>query len=91
MDRRILDLYDEYTHAPLDRRAFLERLTTLAGGMSAALALVPLLQANVAAAAQVAADDARLQSRRVALGPDSTGLRGYLAAPLRARRGPQCW
>jgi carboxymethylenebutenolidase len=88
MDRRVLDLYDEYTHAPLDRRVFLERLATLAGGMSAALALVPLLQANVAAAAQVAADDARLQSRRVALDPEPTSLRGYLAAPRAGTKWP---
>jgi carboxymethylenebutenolidase len=88
MDRQILDLYDEYTHARLARRVFLERLATLAGGMSAALALVPLLQANVAAAAQVAEDDARLQSRRVTLGPDAEGLRGYLAAPRAGKKWP---
>jgi carboxymethylenebutenolidase len=31
MDQNIIDLYDEYTHAPLDRRVFLSRLTALAG------------------------------------------------------------
>ena len=88
MDRRILDLYDEYTHAALGRRVFLERLATLAGSMSAALALVPLLQANVSAAAQVAADDARLQWRRVAMSPDPAGLRGYLASPRAGTKWP---
>ena len=28
MDQRIIDLYDEYTHAPLDRRVFLDRKST---------------------------------------------------------------
>ena len=88
MDRRILDLYDEYTHAPLDRRVFLERLATLAGGMSAALAVLPLLRANVAAAAQVADDDARLQTRRTTVGADPKGLRGYLAAPRAGTKWP---
>ena len=27
----IIDLYDEYTHAPLDRRVFLKQLASLAG------------------------------------------------------------
>ena len=31
MDQRIIDLYDEYTHAPLERRVFIKRLTALAG------------------------------------------------------------
>jgi carboxymethylenebutenolidase len=88
MDRRILDLYDEYTHAPLARRDFLERLATLAGGMGSALALLPLLTANKAAAAQVAADDQRLKTERVTLpGPDGE-LRGYLARPSDAKKLP---
>ena len=87
MDRRILELYDEYTHAPLARRDFLERLATLAGGMGSALALLPLL-ANKAAAAQVAADDKRLKTERVSFpGPDGE-LRGYLARPTDAKALP---
>jgi len=88
MDRRIIELYDEYTHAPLDRRVFLERLASLAGGMSAALTLVPLLQANAAATAQVAADDSRLHCRTVSLSSDPKGLRGYLAAPGKGKKWP---
>lgn len=79
MDQRIIDLYDEYTHAPLDRRTFLERLATLTGGMAAATALVPLLQASKAAAAQVAPDDARLGAEPVKFPGASGELRGYLA------------
>ncbi len=81
MDRRIIDLYDEYTHAPLARREFLERLATLAGGMSAALALLPLLQANRAAAAQVAADDSRLRAERVTFAAVGADMRGYMVRP----------
>lgn len=81
MDRRIIDLYDEYTHAPLDRRVFLERLAALTGSMGAALAIAPLLQANSAAAAVIVADDKRLETQRVTF-PGATGeLRGYLARP----------
>ncbi len=44
MDQRIIGLYDEYTHAPLERRVFLARLTRLAGSAAAAAALLPLLE-----------------------------------------------
>jgi carboxymethylenebutenolidase len=53
MDQRIIDLYDEYTHAPLERRVFLARLAQLTGSAAAAMALVPLLEANQAHAALV--------------------------------------
>lgn len=64
MDQKIIDLYDEYTHAPLDRREFLARLARLTGSTAAALALVPLLEANQARAALIAPEDARLESSR---------------------------
>lgn len=88
MDKRIIDLYDEYTHAPLDRRTFLERLAALTGGMSAALALVPLLQANRAAAAQVAPDDPRLKAEEVSVPAEGFDLRGYLARAPGADAAP---
>lgn len=44
MDQRIISLYDEYTHKPLTRKEFLERLVHLAGGTAAAMSLLPLLE-----------------------------------------------
>lgn len=44
MDQRIIQLYDEYTHKPLTRKEFLERLIQLAGGATAAMAMLPLLE-----------------------------------------------
>ena len=35
LDRRIVELYDEYTHKPLDRRVFFNRLMVLAGSTAA--------------------------------------------------------
>src|SRR5262245_58320416 len=64
MDQTIIDLYDEYTHAPLERRVFLARLAQLTGSMASALALVPLLEANQARAALVALEDQRLETSR---------------------------
>lgn len=81
MDRRIIDLYDEYTHTPLDRRSFMERLTRLAGGTAAALALLPLLENDYARAAQVAPDDGRIQAADIGF-DGATGLvTAYEAKP----------
>jgi carboxymethylenebutenolidase len=86
MDQRFIDLYDEYTHAPLDRRTFLERLAGLAGGMGAALAVLPLLQASKAAAAQVEPGDARLHTETASFKGATGDVRGYLAKPKDAKK-----
>lgn len=81
MDRRIIALYDEYTHAPLDRRIFLERLAKLAGGTAAAFALLPLLENNYAHAEMVPANDPSLTSERVSFAGAGGELKGYLVHP----------
>ncbi|HXH01793.1 MAG TPA: hypothetical protein VNN09_00565 [Candidatus Competibacteraceae bacterium] len=88
MRQDIIDLYDEYTHKPLDRRLFLQRLARLAGGMTAAYALLPLLEANYAKAAVVAPDDARLTLETVAFPGAGGELRGYLARPREGGKLP---
>jgi len=86
MDQRIIDLYDEYTHAPLDRRVFLARLAKLTG--SAAAALVPLLEASQARAAIVSPEDSRLLTARITY-PGATGpIKAYLARPKGASKLP---
>ena len=80
MDQKVIDLYDEYTHAPLDRRVFLERLATLTGSVAAAMAALPLLE-NRAVAAVVAPDDARVTASSVEFPGQSGAVKGYLAKP----------
>lgn len=80
MDDRILQLFDEYTHAPLPRRVFLERLTALAGSAAAAAAVLPLLDSNYAHAA-VPADDSRLAASRVSYPAPGGTMGGYLVVP----------
>ncbi len=84
MDRRIIELYDEYTHRPLARRTFIERLAVLAGGSAAAMALLPLLDNNYANAATVNADDPRLDSSHITFKGASGDVRAYLVVPKQA-------
>ncbi len=81
----IIDLYDEYTHAPLPRRVFLARLARLTGGAAAAAAVLPLIEVRPAAAAEVPPDDPRLETGYVTY-VGLTGLvRAYSAKPKEAK------
>ena len=84
MRQDIIDLYDDYTHARLDRRVFMDRLAALAGGTAAASALLPLLRCNYAKAAMIAADDARLETEQVTFPGASGEVKAYLARPADA-------
>ena len=81
MDQRIIDLYDAFTHGALDRRGFMERLSKLAGGSAAALALVPLLKANKAAAAIIDPADDRLAISSMSFAGAGGEVRAYAAKP----------
>ena len=79
MDQKIINLYDQFTHGGMNRRAFLDRLAELAGSTAAAAALLPVLQNDYARAAIVAPDDARLALDRVAYESPKGRINGYLA------------
>jgi carboxymethylenebutenolidase len=82
MDRKIIELYDQYAQGSLDRREFLQKLAYLAGGTAAALALLSILENRNAAAAEIIAqDDPRLETQHISY-PGATGeVRAYLARP----------
>ena len=80
MDQRIIDLYDTYTHGGLSRRAFLDKLASLAGSAAAATALLPLLTNDYARAQIVPENDSRIATETVDV-PGVPGLNGYLVRP----------
>ncbi len=80
MDRRLIELFDRYTHGGMSRRAFLDRFTALAGGATAAGLLLPLIEYNYARAATIAEDDPRIGTETVSI-PGVAGLKGYLVRP----------
>jgi carboxymethylenebutenolidase len=80
----MIDAYDEYTHLTLDRRGFMDTLTRLAGSGAAAAAIAPLLAANSALAAEVAADDKRIKGEDVTWPGGKGEIKGYLVRPVEA-------
>jgi carboxymethylenebutenolidase len=87
MRQDIVDLYDAYTHERLDRRIFMDRLATMAGGTAAAAALLPVLQANYAKAAIVPPEDARVRAEPITFQGAAGEVRAYLVRPADAQ-GP---
>ncbi|THV23324.1 dienelactone hydrolase family protein [Peteryoungia ipomoeae] len=77
----MIDAYDEYTHLTLDRRGFMQKLTSLAGSGAAAAVIMPMLAANAAHATIIPETDERLTAEDVTY-PGKTGeMKGYLAVP----------
>ncbi len=73
VDRRLIDLYNEYVHTAMPRRDFLARLTQVAGGAAAATMALGLLEPNYAQAQQVPPDDKRLRTEHIEFTTDPNG------------------
>ena len=88
MDQRIINLFDEYTHAPLSRKEFMDRLKKLSGGAALALAALAMLEPGYAAAATITPENDDLETEEVSWPGDGATMRGYLVHPKgRKKRG----
>lgn len=81
MNQEIINLFDEYTHAPLSREEFLRRLTKVTGSLAAALAVLPMLEVNYARAQTVPAQDDRITTEHITYPGDDCTMKGYLTKP----------
>jgi carboxymethylenebutenolidase len=80
IDQRVYDLYDEYCHGRIDRRAFLKQAAVVAGGLAMAQALMP----RYANAQTISFTDERIKAQYVTYpspGGNSGTMRGYLVQP----------
>lgn len=84
MNQNIINLYDEYTHKPLPRREFLDRLAKLTGGMAAALAVLPLIETGCTPANRTHGDD--LHTEYVTWAGAQGEMKGYLARPKKKKK-----
>ena len=83
MDQKIINLYDEYTHKPLSRQEFLQRLAILTGGMAAAMSVLPLLE-SCAPAAKVSTSD--LETGYITYPGENTTMTAYVARPKKDKK-----
>ena len=86
LDRRVVDLYNEYVHSALPRREFMTRLVSIAGSSAAALAILPFIEPNYAQARQVEPDDKRLKAGKIEFDGPQGKVKAYLALPRKLRK-----
>ncbi len=88
--QELLDLFDEYQHGDIDRRAFLDRAARFAvGGLTVAL-IFESLRPNYAWAQQIPSDDKRIKvGYEVVQSPSGNGsIKGHLARPAKNSKLP---
>lgn len=88
MDEKIKGLCEEYSNGFLDRREFLKKLTALAGGTAAALALLPLIEGSYAEAQVVADDDPRLHVKDIKYPGETGDVLAHFARPKGEKKLP---
>lgn len=82
--QEMINLYDEYTHITLDRRAYMRKLTALVGTTAAATAVTDMIAGNKATAQIVKADDKRIKGQMVKFPGEGGEMAGYLCMPANA-------
>jgi carboxymethylenebutenolidase len=84
--QELLNLFDQYVHGGIDRRAFLEGAQKFAVGGVTATALYEMLKPNYAWAVQVPPDDKRIKTESATVeSPQGNGsIKGLLARPANA-------
>ncbi len=88
LQQDVIALYDEYTHKPLPRRVFLERLALLVGSAAAVQTALAVLEPNAARAQTIAETDPRIRTSAFSATRDGVALKGYLAQPAAGGRSP---
>jgi len=88
--QELLDLFHEYQHGEISRRAFFDRAAKFAVGGVTAAALFESLKPNYAWAQQVPKDDARIKTEYATVpAPQGNGsIKGYYARPAAAGKYP---
>lgn len=80
----MIALYDRFTHVGGTRRELVAGIARLAGSTTAALALLPLIEARAEAASLIPDDDPRLFNDRIAFTTaDGIKMAGYLSRPVK--------
>src|SRR5262245_466400 len=82
--QEMINLYDEYTHITLDRRAYMTKLTALVGTTAAATAVTSMIEADQASAQIVKSDDPRVKAQMVKYPGEGGEMSGYLCKPADA-------
>ena len=81
--QEVFDLYDDYVHSRIERRVFVERLSTYAVGGVTVASLMSFLMPDYQSTLQVTPDDPRLKSEFISYSSPKGGgeIKGLLSKP----------
>jgi carboxymethylenebutenolidase len=88
LDKIITSLIDDYRHGGIDRRKFLKKLAVYAGSTTAAMALIPLVEANFAEWANKQDSDPDLVTEFIKYPGETGDVKAYLARPKISKKYP---
>jgi carboxymethylenebutenolidase len=88
MDEKITGLYKDYKDGKTDRRAFIKKLTMVAGSTAAALALLPVLEGKSLKAPTSLQEDPDLVTEFIKYPGETGEVRGFLARPKAGKKFP---
>lgn len=86
MKQEIINLYDEYTHAPLTREVFIKRLVKMTGSLAVAMSVLPMLEGNYAKAATINTMDDELFTERITYAGADGEMKAYIARPKKEKK-----
>ncbi len=84
LDQQIINLYDEYTHKPLNRKDFIVRLVQLVGSMTAAMTVLATLESGCAMPAKTPTDE--LFTETIGYPGASSEMKAYVARPKEMKK-----
>ena len=87
MDSKIIRLYDEYTHKPLNRKDFITKMIQLTGSITTAMSMISLLENNNERTI-TKETEAGLFTESVEWTAEGGQMRGYLARPEKMAKYP---
>ena len=87
ISQEVFDLYDDYAHNRIDRRDFVQKLSTYAVGGLTVSSLMSFLMPDYQAAIQIQADDPRIKSEYITYSSPKGGktIKALLSTPADAK------
>jgi carboxymethylenebutenolidase len=88
ISQEVFDLYDEYAHSRIDRRQFLDKLSTYAIGGITVSSLLSFIMPNYQDNLQIQPDDARLNTEYITYSSPNGGgeIKAQLSRPADANK-----
>ena len=88
MDKQITTLYDDYKQGKTNRRDFIRKLAIVAGSTAAAMAIMPVLEANNHSAFSSYQSDPDLVTEFIKYQGETGEMRAFLARPKAGKKFP---